>query len=383
MTLPSSSPLEIPKAAEAVKPDTRASLEALRVDVEKNRKENQEIYTRVESWILGEGSKPGENKIDFGLWNNAATAEKDLQTIFRQFPEFEKLCNDQIIKGDPGRKENFIKLFGEKLSGKIIMRQEKTRELALLGEKNGSEPVGDLFRNGWKDVKKWAARGEPMDYVKIGGVIAGSVALYYALKFGVKTTVDQLDENPSWIVKGAVLAGIGTGLYFGAKALEPKSAYGAEIPHEGSSVSPEIAAQQKIIEKTIETESGARAILGLTGAPMEEVLDQYRRSENQNMSTEFLANHIGKFRDFDALWVKRMLAKIRPKDLYLATRDTLKAVEYSYGYKKASGEDKNLTVLDYVEREYVTKAKERNTTIIFSEFVEDTLGAGNQKTALA
>lgn len=367
-------PKEAPQAAPAAEASVDNSLETLRKRVEINRKQNQALYTRVESWILGEGSKPGENKIDFSLWGNSATAEKDIKTIFQQFPEF-KTLHDSITENDKNQQQNFIQLLGEKLGEKVAMRQEKKKELAEFSKKEGSEMVGDYIETGVKNITKWFNRGKPEDYLKIAATGVGLCLAYQGVMTIWEGIKGQMGPGRGLIRNLVVGGGLTAGVVYGlSKVFKPESAYAAENSKK-IEITPNTDFEQKRINKIIETNGHAKAFHGLTNAPIEEVLDNYRRSENFGMQPKFLEKYpVGKDNP-EKKWFKEMARQIKPNDLYQVTNATFKALENSHEYQEAAKKNPSLTLLDYIQQEYVDKARERNTTITFSEFANDVLRA--------
>ena len=346
-------------------------LDNLRKDVEKKiYKEKRAFYTVMESWILEEGSKPDKDKIDFNLWENLATAKKDLETIFKQFPEFKEIY-DSIVGNDAEKEKAFIGLFQEKLQKQVAIREKKKLELAEFNEKEGGNFLADRIEALTQRISTAIEEKRWGEVAIAGGLL---LAGFYGLRAVWKGIKGMMGKDAgvvsSLLVGGGLTAGVVYGLMEISKPESDKDKLKATA--ESAVNTTNLSAEQKRIMEIIEKGSGAKALMGLTHTPLKTVLAEYRKSENLQINPQFLKNYIDRLKGygFPQKWASNMIDKINPSELYGVVNSTFKIFSC---IKKAVKENPSLTLVDYIEEKYVKDAEAKNTTIDFSEFNEDAL----------
>ena len=349
---------------------------------------NLPLWAKVESWVLEEGQKIA-NPISPDLWTNEATAKKDLDAIFKKFPEFEKLF-DSIKDNSPEKKQHFIKILQERIETKIKSTQNSQEKLTKLSEAVGKDWTKDVIDFGLERFDKWKDEG-PAGYAKIAG--AGAL-LYFAAYKGIKTVWDTITGvigpgKPmlaNLVFGGGLVAASVYGLKQVFNPRDPnteKHPDNFEFAIESSDANNVDSPQDtKKLESIIATHDGAKAFLGLMHVPAADALEAYenRDQATKSIDPKFLLNskYIQTTGKFSRKWIRRMVSQIKGPALYATVHSTVSLFESSHGYQEAKKSNPDLKLVDYLRKEYVDDSR---TVIEFPELTAIALEAHNKNYA--
>jgi hypothetical protein len=377
-TTVSSAPAKIPKP--------KTELDKFKQELEKQKafKHHLPLWTKVESWVLEEGQK-GKDKINFGLWGNEPTANKNLESIFKTFPEF-KTLRDSITSGDPKKEKQFTQILQERLQTKLKRKTKNREKLANLSEKVGKDWTKDVLDYGFEKFSKWKEEG-PAGYAKIAGT---GILLYFAVWKGLKTVWGTIKGTvgpgkpviSNLLVGGGLVAAAGYAL---KEVFNPRDANASESPAEAGNDIPlatheagtDLSKDEKKVEAIINSNEGAKAFMGLLHTPVKDVLEAYSGDRGINtIDPKFLLKHVQATGRFNKKWTKRMIKKIKPTALYDVVHSTISLFEHSKGYEEAKKKNSKLELVEYIKQEYVN---DERTTIEFPELAVIAFEVGGKK----